>query len=95
MNEGVELRDDITKGTWDSINVVDVRISDPNKKKVTYKCTGSIVLEMEIKDNKAGSVNISGTLTKAVREEHGADVDKRESSQLTRILSVNSVKRLR
>lgn len=63
----VELKGDITQGTWDSINVVDVKTTDPSKKKHTYKCTSSVVLEMEIKDQDAGSVNISGTLTKSVK----------------------------
>lgn len=64
----MELSGDIKKGTWDSINIVDIKMTDPAKKKVTYKCTGSVVLEMEIQDEKAGSVNISGTLTKSKEE---------------------------
>lgn len=38
------------------------------KKKYVYKCTGSVILEMEILDEKAGTVNISGTLTKSKEE---------------------------
>lgn len=46
------------------MNVIDIKEDD--KKKITFKITSSIILEMAIKDNKAGDVNISGSLTKAV-----------------------------
>ncbi|EGR29792.1 hypothetical protein IMG5_148740 [Ichthyophthirius multifiliis] len=65
MKKEVELAKGIKKGTWDSINVVDVKVDEQNKKKITYKCTGSVVLEMILNDDGAGDVNISGSLTKS------------------------------
>lgn len=38
---------DIEKGSWDSINFIDIKV-DVSKKKVTYKITSSVILEMKI-----------------------------------------------
>jgi capping protein beta len=37
----------VDSGSWNSINVIDVK-ADANKKKWTYKITSSVVLEMNI-----------------------------------------------
>ncbi|KAL4455722.1 hypothetical protein ABPG74_003132 [Tetrahymena malaccensis] len=65
VKKDVDRVNGVEKGTWDSINVVDIKITDPSKKKIVYKCTSSVILEMEISDVSAGKVNISGTLTKS------------------------------
>lgn len=55
----------VQKGTWDSINVVDVKINKETKN-VTYKVTTSIILEIRITTPEAGEVIIGGTLSKKV-----------------------------
>ena len=60
----VDHKQNITKGTWDSINVIDVIISP--QKKATYKISSSVVLEMAIDDPEGGSIDLSGSLNKAV-----------------------------
>ena len=48
MKKDVDKLKGVEKGTWDSINVVDVKI-DKAQKSVTYKVTTSIILEMNLK----------------------------------------------
>jgi hypothetical protein len=55
----------VQKGTWDSINVVDVKINK-EAKNVTYKVTTSIILDIKITTPEAGEVTIGGTLSKKV-----------------------------
>lgn len=65
MKKDVDKLKGVEKGTWDSINVVDVKI-DKAQKSVTYKVTTSIILEMNLKTPDAGEVMIAGTLAKKV-----------------------------
>jgi len=49
------------KGTWDSIHVVDV---EDKKSNAHYKLTSTIMLSLETKTEQAGTISLSGSLTR-------------------------------
>ena len=53
------------KGTWDSINVVDVTI-DKSKQRVNYRITTTAMLSFVIENEITGDVTLAGTYTKQV-----------------------------
>ncbi len=57
----------VTKGVWDSLNLVDVRKETSGAKtRQIYKVTSTVVLELTLLDEDAGEVVLSGNLTKQV-----------------------------
>ena len=44
--------------------MIDIKMESA-KKKVTYLITSTVILEMAIKNDKGGDINISGSMTKA------------------------------
>jgi capping protein beta len=59
----------VEQATWDSINVVDFTI-EAESKKVHYKITSSVVIELTINNDHIGSAIFGGNLTKQVRLMH-------------------------
>jgi len=55
----------VKKGTWDSINVVDVTI-DKSKQRVNYRITTTAMLSFVIENEITGDVTLAGTYTKQV-----------------------------
>lgn len=72
VKKDVDNKRGVEKGTWDSINVIDVKV-DKSKGKVTYKITTSIILDIKLKNNDCGDVAIAGTLTKQKEETRTLD----------------------
>ena len=57
----------VTKGVWDSLNVIDIkRETTGSKNKFVYKITSTVVLEITMNSEQAGEVVLSGNLTKQV-----------------------------
>jgi len=73
IKKGVEKTKGIENATWDSINVVDVKV-DPSNKTANYKITSTVILEIGVKNPIIGDLNLSGSMTKQ-REEAGVVID--------------------
>jgi len=57
----------VTKGVWDSINLVDIKYEGQSgKKRTVYKVTSTVIMEITVENEKAGQVTFSGSLTKTV-----------------------------
>ena len=81
----------IEKGSWNSINIIDIK-TDSNKSKTNYKITTNLILELHVQSDALGVVDIGGNLMKqkedsqsglAKEEDHlariGALVEENES----------------
>ena len=54
----------VQAGSWDSINIIDVKEVSPTK--AVYKLTTTIILGMGVNKSEVGDTNLSGTLTRQV-----------------------------
>jgi capping protein (actin filament) muscle Z-line, beta len=54
----------VTKGSWDSINVVEVL--EESSTKATYKLTTTVILHMDVDKELVGKTSLSGSLTRQV-----------------------------
>lgn len=54
----------VSKGSWDSIHVIEVIENSP--KKATYKLTTTVMLTMSVGKEEVGNTNMSGSLTRQV-----------------------------
>lgn len=58
-----EVNNNELKGSWDSFNVIEMKVDDSNKK-ITYKLNTTVLIEMKIKNEKVGDVDLSGFMKK-------------------------------
>ena len=56
----------VKSGTWDSIHVVEV--AEEGAGRATYKLTTTIMLHTEVEKAELGDTNLSGSLTRQVRQ---------------------------
>lgn len=63
--EIIEPQRRVNQGNWDSIHVVEIT---PQGKKASYKVTSTVMLTMMTEKGNAGSVLISGSLTRQAKE---------------------------
>ena len=57
----------VSKGVWDSINVIDIKQeSAGSKNRLVYKITSTVILEITMENEQTGEVVLSGGLTKQV-----------------------------
>mmetsp|Transcript_74856 Transcript_74856/g.86900 ORF Transcript_74856/g.86900 Transcript_74856/m.86900 type:complete len:278 (+) Transcript_74856:18-851(+) len=63
IKKEVDQSKGVKRGTWDSINVVDVTI-DKSKQRVNYRITTTAMLSFVIENETAGEVTLAGTYTK-------------------------------
>ena len=52
----------VNKGSWDSINVVEVH--EESSTKATYKLTSTVILHMEVDKEEVGKTSLAGSLTR-------------------------------
>lgn len=65
----------LKKGTWNSINVVEVQES--GKGTAVYKLTTTVMITMVVNAPETGAVDLSGSLTRQARRELRVDDDSR------------------
>ena len=65
--EIIEAQRRVSAGNWDSIHVVEV-IPKPKEKKAAYKVTTTVMLTMTTEKGNAGTVLLSGSLTRQAKE---------------------------
>jgi len=53
----------VKKGIWDAMNLIDI-ISDKEKGKTTYKLTTTVIMEIAVKEDAVGDVDLAGHLQK-------------------------------
>lgn len=56
----------VNKGSWDSINVVEVT-EEGGGSKATYKLTSTVMLHMEVDKEVVGKTSLSGSLNRQVK----------------------------
>eukprot|EP00514_Thraustochytrium_sp_LLF1b_P003721 CAMPEP_0184519152 /NCGR_PEP_ID=MMETSP0198_2-20121128/6472_1 /TAXON_ID=1112570 /ORGANISM="Thraustochytrium sp., Strain LLF1b" /LENGTH=274 /DNA_ID=CAMNT_0026909645 /DNA_START=310 /DNA_END=1134 /DNA_ORIENTATION=+ len=69
--EVIEPQRRVNQGTWDSIHIIDVKPKSGGSLKsgkFTYKLTTTVILTMVTEKGAAGSVNLSGNLTRQSKE---------------------------
>jgi hypothetical protein len=54
----------VSKGSWDSIHVIEV--IETSATKATYKLTTTVMLSMSVSKEEVGNTNMSGSLTRQV-----------------------------
>ncbi len=77
MYASAQLECDPTKGvtgSWDSYNIVEVKID--MSKKVTYKLATTVLFELVVQDETAGRVSFSGQVKRNKEETHKIVEDK-------------------
>ena len=57
------MNNDELKGSWDSFNVIEMKVDDQSKK-ITYKLNTTVLIEMKIKNDRVGDVDLSGFMKK-------------------------------
>lgn len=80
--EVIEPQRRVDNGSWDSIHVVEVVPTD-NGKKATYKLTTTVMLSMTTSKGNAGSVNLSGSLTR-----QGKEISKKITSEDDHVINI-------
>ncbi|KAJ3004972.1 hypothetical protein HKX48_000970 [Thoreauomyces humboldtii] len=68
--KNVNQSDDKSKGSWDSIHVIEV---NEKGRSAHYKLTSTIMLYMETLGQKQGRVNLSGSLTRQAEVDYPVD----------------------
>lgn len=66
--EIIEPQRRVSQGCWDSIHIIEVN-PIAGSKKAKYKLTTSVMLTMSTEKGQAGSVNLSGSLTRQGKEQ--------------------------
>jgi len=70
----------VSKGVWDSLNVIDIKHDNSGgKNRQIYKITSTVVLEMTMNNELAGEVVLSGNLTKQREDVYNQDDDSDET----------------
>jgi hypothetical protein len=64
LSTDVEGNRFVSKGSWDSIHVVEV--VETSATKATYKLTTTVMLSMSVGKEEVGNTNMSGSLTRQV-----------------------------
>jgi hypothetical protein len=65
--EIIEAQRRVSAGNWDSIHVVEIT-PKPKDKKAAYKVTSTVMLTMTTEKGNAGTVLLSGSLTRQGKE---------------------------
>lgn len=58
-----------TRGGWDSIHVLEVVERGPGSRVARYKLTSTVILELGVKGQKVGDVELSGNMTRQTEQE--------------------------
>jgi len=70
----------VSKGVWDSLNVIDIKQDNTGgKNRQIYKITSTVVLEITMNSELAGEVVLSGNLTKQREDVYNQDDDSDET----------------
>ena len=91
IKKEVDKSKGVKRGTWDSINVVDVTI-DKAKQRVNYRVTTTAMLSFVIENETAGEVTLAGTYTKQVNTHTPNDPLLNTFSQWNREKSQNLIR---
>lgn len=86
IKKEVDKSKGVKRGTWDSMNVVDVTI-DKAKQRANYRVTTTAMLSFVIENETAGEVTLAGTYTKQ-REESEAYKELTDEFHLSNIGSL-------
>lgn len=79
-----EKANNLKKGWWDSIHVFDVQ--EEKKNTFTYQLTTTVMVSMEMADEKIGSVDLSGNMTKQETKKCVIDATHTHISNLGQML---------
>lgn len=70
----------VSKGVWDSLNVIDIKTdSVGGKERQIYKITSTVVLELTLNNEQTGEVVLSGNLTKTKEDIYNQEDDSDET----------------
>mmetsp|Transcript_19073 Transcript_19073/g.19811 ORF Transcript_19073/g.19811 Transcript_19073/m.19811 type:complete len:279 (+) Transcript_19073:68-904(+) len=81
IKKNVEGNRFVSKGSWDSIHVIEA--IETSATKATYKLTTTVMLSMSVSKEEVGNTNMSGSLTRQC--EATCNVDQQENSHLANI----------
>ena len=74
----------VNKGSWDSINVVEVAEETPSK--ANYKLTTTVMVHMEVDKEVVGKTTLSGSLTRQSELSSEVNADKTHLANIGRMI---------
>jgi capping protein beta len=74
----------VNKGSWDSINVVEV--NEESTSKANYKLTSTVILHMEVDKEVVGKSILAGSLTRQTELNSVVDADKTHLANIGRMI---------
>ena len=74
----------VNKGSWDSINVVEV--TEEGTSKANYKLTSTVILHMEVDKEVVGKTSLAGSLTRQTELNSVVDADKTHLANIGRMI---------
>ena len=67
IKRDIDPRDSVTKASWESSNLIQAEIT-PESRSVKYSVTSTVFLQISVNDNAAGTIDLSGGLTRQMQE---------------------------
>lgn len=75
------------KASWESSNLVSAKLS-PESKSVTYTVTSTVLLQIETKDEGAGDVGLSGTVSRQMQDTKPLEANVYGESHIYNMISL-------